>query len=58
MRLSMRNSVIKTLLAEINATTHTLFWLRDSTPQKYQPWVEFGQRYARGWDEPEFDSKV
>jgi hypothetical protein len=54
----MRNSVIKTLLAEINATTHTLFWLRDSTPQKYQPWVEFGQRYARGWDEPEFDSKL
>lgn len=34
-----------------------LLWLRDNSPANYERHVEFGSRYTRAWDDPEFDSQ-
>jgi hypothetical protein len=31
-----------------------LLWLRDNDPVRFLQYVEFGNRYTRQWDDPEF----
>ncbi|MCZ7608516.1 MAG: hypothetical protein M5U25_21225 [Planctomycetota bacterium] len=35
-----------------------LLWLRDNDPADYERHVEFGNRYTRAWDEPEFERNI
>ena len=36
-------------------TVYKLLWLKQNHPEKYDATIEFGNRYARFWDEPKVD---
>jgi len=46
---------MKKIIKRAVDAVYKLLWLKQNHPEKYDATIEFGNRYARFWDEPKVD---